>query len=104
MDIWKLIKHEDRYDLYDKSTVQKIASTAMKGNGHKLSIKNCEAIENGYDLDELAREAFKSDIASDYTNIDKCITDGKIRGFIRGFQKALELLGGKKFSEEDILR
>jgi hypothetical protein len=58
----------------------------------KLSLKNCQAIEHGYDLDEL---------------IDKyCRGNSKIEDdFIKkGFQKALSILGDKKFSERDILK
>ena len=56
----------------------------------KLSLKNCQAIELGYDLDEL---------------IDKyCRGNSKIEDdFIKeGFQKILEILGDKKFSEDDM--
>jgi len=50
----------------------------------KLSIKNCEAIERGYDLDELA------DIETEKyeTRTQKSFK----RGFLYGFQKALELM------------
>ncbi len=63
-----------------------------------LSLKNCQAIENGYDLDKLADEM-----------LEKAQTPHKLMspityrdGVIKGFQKALELMGDKKFSEEDI--
>ena len=61
---------------------------------YRLSLKNCQAIENGYDLDELADEYAK------YMNDDDETSD---IDFKVGFQKALEILGDKKFSEEDIL-
>lgn len=89
----KLVKREDRYDLYDESTGQKIASTAMQGNGKRLSTENCEAIENGYDLDELAKLSYKC---------DPYIAEYLEQEFKRGFQKALEILGDKKFSEEQL--
>ena len=57
---------------------------------YSLSLKNCQAIELGYDLDEL---------------IDKyCRGNSKIEDdFIKkGFQKAIEILGDKKFSEDDM--
>lgn len=68
------------------------------GKKLKLSFKNCQAIERGYDLDEL----FES-IPLNSTNPDlhKPILRA---GFIVGFQKALEILGDKKFSEKDIER
>ena len=84
----KLVKQGDRWVLYNEDG-SKIASSAPNPMG-KLSIKNCQAIERGYDLDEL---------------IDKyCRGNSKIEDdFIKkGFQKALEILGDKKFSEEDM--
>lgn len=58
----------------------------------KLSLKNCQAIENGYDLDELAEKRF-----------GKSLHHASNRhSFREGFQKALELIGDKKFSEEHI--
>ena len=58
----------------------------------KLSLKNCQEIENGYDLDELVKERFGEAFWHDG---DKY--------FKEGFQKALELMGDKKFSEEDVM-
>ena len=60
---------------------------------YKLSLKNCQAIELGYDLDELV---MGYDL---YENINFV---GQMRTYKAGFQKALEILGDKKFSEEDI--
>ena len=60
---------------------------------HRLSLKNCQAIERGYDLDELA---MGYDL---YENINFV---GQMRAFKAGFQKALELMGDKKFSEEQL--
>jgi hypothetical protein len=67
-----------------------------------LSLKNCQAIERGYDLDELAREACN---ITDPLRLDsqKYKQDPYFKiGFNKGFQKALEILGDKKFSEEDV--
>lgn len=67
----------------------------------KLSLKNCQAIERGYDLEGLAEDMLKShkdfegEGFSDYQN-------GRLNGIYEGFQKALELMGDKKFSEEDV--
>lgn len=52
-----------------------------------LSLKNCQAIELGYDLDELVKEQYPIDEPS----------------FKRGFKLALEILGDKKFSEKKML-
>ena len=61
---------------------------------HQLSLKNCEAIELGYDLDELADYHFgivgSEGISSTHS-------------FKVGFQKALEILGDKKFSSGQLL-
>ena len=60
---------------------------------HRLSLENCQAIERGYDLDELA---MGYDL---YENINFV---GQMRAFKAGFQKALKLMSDKKFSEEDV--
>jgi hypothetical protein len=51
----KLIKTHDGYILEDakKNT---IGQTFGKFKGKKLSIKNCQEIERGYDLDELVEQ------------------------------------------------
>ena len=67
---------------------------------HQLSLKNCEAIERGYDLDELVKKEYQYD--DDMTN--ECFIERKKQGFKEGFQKALEILGNKKFSEDDVLK
>ena len=87
----------------------------------KLSLKNCEAIANGYDLEELACDKIGIDI-SVIKYIDNKVIENdsvstpiheagalgaglyhRVKGFEIGFQKALEILGDKKFSEEDII-
>lgn len=87
----ELVKREDRWDLYG-SDGAKIASSVENPFG-KLSIRNCEYIENGYDLDYLTNYLF-------YSVGDDAITNK--HSFKVGFQKAIELLGDKKFSVEDI--
>jgi len=70
----------------------------------KLSLKNCQAIELGYDLEELAREA--CDI-TDPLRLDsqKYKQDPYFKiGFNKGFQKALEILGDTKYNETDLYR
>jgi hypothetical protein len=89
----QLVKRQDRFDLYNESDGSKIASTSPNPMG-KLSLKNCEAIENGYDLDELADE-----LTEHFNTFDAVKSDIQV-GFKAGFQKALELLGNKKFSED----
>ena len=60
---------------------------------YKLSLENCQAIERGYDLDELA---MGYDL---YENINFV---GQMRAYKAGFQKALELMGDKIFTLDDI--
>ena len=94
----KLIKMVEGYtlsltgsidDLYGISNQQ----LAEEHQLHKLSLKNCEVVEHGYDLDELAKLSYKC---------DPYIAEYLEQEFKKGFQKALEILGDKKFSEEDI--
>lgn len=87
----ELVKREDHWALYNEDG-HKIAAT-IDGCNSKLSIKNCEAIENGYDLDELIN---KLDTPEGY---DQYQYDSGIR---KGFELGLELLGDKKFSEKDV--
>ena len=76
----------------------------------KLSLRNCQAIERGYDLDELAEKEFPLDYDIPLFETlgiteksHKSILIGMLQGTLqKGFQKALEILGDKKFSEEDI--
>ena len=88
----KLIKDHDDYHLVnDKqfvigTTDESILSCTDK---IKLSLKNCQAIELDYDLDELAKEYMK-------------ISSIEFDAFKSGFQKALSILGDKKFSEDDV--
>ena len=90
----KLIKTDVNYILEDDKGVV-IASTSLKRvEGLSLSLKNCQEIERSYDLDELA---MGYDL---YENINFV---GQMRAYKAGFQKALEILGDKKFSEDDVI-
>ena len=98
----KLIKTGDQFLLRNKED-EVIAITSGTMEGRMLSLKNCQAIENGYDLDELVREA--CDI-TDPLRLDsqKYKQDPYFKiGFIKGFQKALSILGEKKFSKNKLL-
>ena len=76
---------------------------------YNLSLKNCEAIENGYDLDELAytdSEEFVDnfDYNDGYGNICRFNNSHEVQEcYIKGFQKALEILGDKKFSINEVV-
>ena len=80
----------------------------LKSINQALSLKNCEAIENGYDLDEirkLADEDFECELGDGPTtneSINSIIKKSNTNGAEWGFLKAIEILGGKKFSEEDM--
>ena len=89
----KLIKTEVNYLLENEEGVI-IASTSLKNLGLSLSVKNCQAIELGYDLDELADEVLKKHNWETFPSA--------IKVFKEGFQKALEIRSDKKFSEEDM--
>lgn len=87
----KLIKVENGYVLM-------VDNIMYATDNDKLSLKNCQAIANGYDLDELYEKVVNSDFSDKYED------DVHYYSFIEGFQKALEILGDEKFSEVDIRR
>ena len=112
-----LTKLGDEYKLYSHDSC---IATTHESPYKILSLKNCQAIANGYDLDELACDEIGIDI-SVIKHIDSkleshsspciplneggCVGAGlyhMVKGFEIGFQKALKILGDKKFSEEDI--
>ena len=90
----KLIKIKDNYQLYRLNRLS--GPELVEG---KLSLKNCEAIENGYYLDELAEESV-NEVKEEHA--DFTFKEIYKSFFKEGFQKALELLGDKKFSDKDI--
>ena len=66
------------------------------GHTGKLSIKNCEAIERGYDLEDLASYfAYNQSTEESKEDFAKF-------AFAMGFCEALKILGDKKFSEDDL--
>lgn len=92
----KLIKTGDQYLLQDEAG-ETLAITNGTIKGRMLSLKNCQAIENGYDLDELAKETTRNFLGPDVPeNIMVFITHSKM--FQKGFKKALSILDGKNFS------
>ena len=64
----------------------------------QLSLKNCQAIENDYNLDELAEQNWRIGLEEYMPTPATHVTS-----FKAGFQKALEILGDKKFSEKDVI-
>lgn len=93
----KLIKEtENRYYLTVEGKIMAaLDGHPLKSITNKLSLKNCQAIELGYDLDELALK-FMIDESYGEQSTDLW------KGYLFGFQKALKILGDKKFSEEDM--
>ena len=73
----------------------------------KLSIKNCDAIARGYDLDKFVLEEFPYDFDCPLfetlgitERVQKSILIGMLQGTLsKGFNKALELLGDKKYTD-----
>ena len=95
----KLVKTGNDYILYSKDkTVLGITSGTMEGR--MLSLNNCEVIENGYDLDEVVEDIVKTIVPNDRGEdiwYGTSMAVGKLC-----FKTALEILGDKKFSEEDM--
>ena len=89
---------DNEYYLVDGNTNDTVATTdkvllkEYDGYMKKLSLKNCEDVANGYDLVELFDEV---DESIDYQEFD-------FSSFKLGFKKAIEILGDKKFSEDDV--
>ena len=94
----KLIKQEDGY--YALYNTEGIFISDVNGGSvaNRLSNKNCESVNNGYDLDELAFQSSMSDV-KEHSDMYRYLA---MRFFKEGFQKAVEILGDKKFSEEDV--
>ena len=98
----KLIKVNEVYTLMDdgKMIASNDVDFQIDYEIQKLSLKNCQAIENGYNLDELT----KADADLRYNQPgeeDLWLT--RVTGIEYGFNLALEILGDKKFSQNDVL-
>lgn len=99
MEEGKLIKQDYEYYLEDDLGVT-IATTdkiLLKETDtvKKLSLKNCEYIENGYDLNDLA----------DWYGVETEMKSGRKvvdEDFIAGFETALQILSNKKFTENQV--
>jgi hypothetical protein len=93
------------YSLLDYNN--ELVATTMESEltNQKLSLKNCQAIELGYDLDELVYEHFGNPTEEELNNESEfgyALHKSNIFEFKKGFKKALEILGDKKFSENNI--
>ena len=116
----KLIKTEVNYLLEDNKGIV-IASTSLKGEGINLSKRNCDEIFGVVDVEKLACKEIKIDIDT-YKDIHKKATEknaspcipsreggcvganlySQVNGFIKGYNKAMELNKEKLFTLEDV--
>ena len=107
----KLIKTVDGYELFTQgflrgSTNHELIDSLNIEEGsirYKLSLKNCQSIVRGYDLDELVDEWVFETNGDKWSNNNNEVGDN-YGSFKSGFQKSIELVGDKKFSEEDVLK
>ena len=88
----KLDKIDYQFFLYNAE--DELIATTEESPYQRLSMKNCQSIERGYDLEDLAMEVCDCEA-------NECDIRDE---FKKGFQKALELMGDKKFSEEDMIK
>ena len=96
-----LIKSNGVFDLLVDNTIYaQLPGGALSSLTHKLSIKNCEAVENGYDLDELS--IANANEIKERWHLGEEWSTARI-GFIKGFQKAMELMEGKKYNRQDVI-
>jgi hypothetical protein len=98
----KLIKTIDGYELFTQgflksSTNHGLIESLNIEEGpirYKLSLKNCQAIERGYDLNEIKRKLFGG--------FDGQPDSFTIAAVERTVEIMFEILSDKKFSEEDM--
>jgi hypothetical protein len=93
----------DNYRLY----VGEVAyATTGESPLKKLSLKNCQSIERGYDLDELAKEVYRDFPLTSKDDLSRWGQDvhapKKQKAYKKGFMKALELVSDKRFSRGDV--
>jgi hypothetical protein len=106
----KLIKKDNQYYCFDEKTV--IIGTTDEAllkheslSTKKLSFKNCEAIERGYDLYRLVESKYPNVYNEEFeydSEHDMIRDDYRSRGFLEGAKAILEIIGDKKFSVDDM--
>lgn len=105
----KLIKVNDGNKDGGFYQLKDLDGNVIEGN---LSLKNCQAIERGYNLDELIIEEFPYDFDCPLfetlgitQKVHKSILIGMLQGTLeKGFKKALEILDDRKFNESEVCR
>ena len=86
-------------------TIAITMTEAPQKEGVFLSIKNCQAIENGYDLDDLAEDSVESCVNIYGEKIESGASElNQRKGFKKGFEKALEMNEGKLFTIPQVLK
>ena len=97
----KEIQKGDEYvKLDNRPRMLLLGTTIASAKVSKLSLKNCQAIENGYDLDELAKHCSKQEYYDWGGEVfEQDYLDTRYTAYKQGFQKCLELMGDKKFSD-----
>jgi hypothetical protein len=102
----KLSKEGGGYDLYRiNEDGKRVTFASTQDFKQKLSLKNCQAIERGYDLDKLKYDYIQektSDWVQQAIDENAYELEQDAKCFIEGFQKAMELMN-KKFSAEQVL-
>jgi len=89
----KLIKTGDEFLLKDLNG-ETLAITSGTMEGRMISLKNCQTIENGYGLVDIKKKIFNG--------FDGCPDSFTLAAVERTIEVMMELMGDKKFSDEDI--
>ena len=90
----KLIKTGNDYLLKDING-ETLSITLGTMEGRMLSLKNCQAIERGYDLVDIKKKIFNG--------FDGCPDSFTLAAVERTIEVMMELMGDKKFSEDDVI-
>jgi len=96
---WKLIKTEVNYLLEDDKGVV-IASTPLKEGLNSLSKQNCDEIFGIFDVEKNLY--YHKQVMNPYTTGEQSYTAYE-KGFIEGFNKAMELNKDKIFTAEQLV-
>ena len=104
----KLIKVENTFYLKVGETILGTSSNPNLSASirYLLSLKNCQAIERGYDLDELKTQYIQEQLSKfDKESYERYFpfAEDEANILIDGFQKALEILGDKKFTNNQMV-